>query len=249
MWNIGPAPECGQNYDSKNGGNVIDDVTTPIVPDNHNIIHHEAQVPTCTEIGWNAYETCSRCDYTTYEEIPATGHNWSEEFDWSEDGKSCTVIFTCQNDATHVEELSADVTPEVVTAASCLTDGEIAYMATAVLDGETYQDTKRVTVPATGHNWSEEFNWSEDGKSCTVIFTCQNDNTHTEELAATVTSKVKTEATCTEMGTTAYTVTVEFYGKTLQRFQRRRGHRSTGTRRNRTEGCQENHLHRRGVHR
>lgn len=206
--------ECGKNYDSKNGGNVIYDVTTPIVEDNHNIIHHEAQVPTCTEIGWNAYETCSRCDYTTYEEIPATGHNWSEEFDWSEDGKSCTVIFTCQNDATHVEELSADVTPEVVTAASCLTVGEIAYTATAVLDGETYQDTKRVTVPATGHNWSEEFNWSEDGKSCTVIFTCQNDNTHTEELAATVTSKVKTEATCTEMGTTAYTVTVEFYGKT-----------------------------------
>ena len=31
-------------------------------------------MPTCTEIGWEAYKTCSRCDYTTYAEIAATGH-------------------------------------------------------------------------------------------------------------------------------------------------------------------------------
>ena len=37
----------------------------------HDLVHHDAQAPTCTEIGWDAYETCSRCDYTTYMELPA----------------------------------------------------------------------------------------------------------------------------------------------------------------------------------
>lgn len=45
-----------------------------IDPNNHDIIHHEAKEPTCTEAGHNAYDTCSRCDYTTFEEIPATNH-------------------------------------------------------------------------------------------------------------------------------------------------------------------------------
>ncbi len=40
----------------------------------HDEISHAAQAPTCTEIGWNAYVTCSRCDHSTYVEIPAKGH-------------------------------------------------------------------------------------------------------------------------------------------------------------------------------
>lgn len=40
----------------------------------HDLIHHDAKAATCTEAGWEAYDTCSRCDYTTYEEIPALGH-------------------------------------------------------------------------------------------------------------------------------------------------------------------------------
>ena len=39
----------------------------------HDTTEYEAKAPTCAEIGWNAYEKCSRCDYTTYVEIPATG--------------------------------------------------------------------------------------------------------------------------------------------------------------------------------
>lgn len=31
---------------------------------------------TCTEKGWNAYVTCSRCDYSNYKEIPASGHSY-----------------------------------------------------------------------------------------------------------------------------------------------------------------------------
>ena len=49
---------CGQAYGSALG---------------HDYIDHPAKKPTATEIGWDAYQTCSRCDYTTYVEKPATG--------------------------------------------------------------------------------------------------------------------------------------------------------------------------------
>ena len=43
----------------------------------HNLQHHNAQAPTCAEIGWDAYDTCSRCDYTTYVASAALGHNYN----------------------------------------------------------------------------------------------------------------------------------------------------------------------------
>ena len=42
----------------------------------HNEVEHEAQAPTCETIGWDAYVTCSRCDYTTYAEKEKLGHNF-----------------------------------------------------------------------------------------------------------------------------------------------------------------------------
>ena len=41
----------------------------------HDEVAHEAKEATCTEIGWEAYVTCSRCDYSTYTEIAALGHD------------------------------------------------------------------------------------------------------------------------------------------------------------------------------
>ena len=46
-----------------------------IDPNNHDLIHHEAKAAACTEIGWKAYDTCSRCDHSTYEELAALGHD------------------------------------------------------------------------------------------------------------------------------------------------------------------------------
>ena len=45
-------------------------------PNNHDMMHHDAKAPTCTEIGWDAYETCQRegCTYTTKVELPALKH-------------------------------------------------------------------------------------------------------------------------------------------------------------------------------
>ncbi len=44
----------------------------------HDVILHGAKEASCTEIGWKAYETCSRCDHTTYKEIPAKSHNYTK---------------------------------------------------------------------------------------------------------------------------------------------------------------------------
>ena len=48
-------------------------------PDAHALESHDAQAPTCFHVGWDAYETCSRCDYTTYVELPALGHDYQAE--------------------------------------------------------------------------------------------------------------------------------------------------------------------------
>ena len=46
-------------------------------PNNHDLVHHDAKAPTCTEIGWKEYDACQRegCDYTTKVELPALKHN------------------------------------------------------------------------------------------------------------------------------------------------------------------------------
>lgn len=56
----------------------------------HDLVHHDAQAPTCTEPGWNAYEACSRfgCNYTTYAELPALNHDY----------QAVTVEPTCETD-------------------------------------------------------------------------------------------------------------------------------------------------------
>ena len=45
-------------------------------PNKHDLVHHDAKAPTCTEIGWDEYDACQRegCTYTTKVEIPALKH-------------------------------------------------------------------------------------------------------------------------------------------------------------------------------
>ena len=45
----------------------------------HQIVSHEGKNATCTEEGWNPYDTCETCDYTTYESIPALNHDYKEK--------------------------------------------------------------------------------------------------------------------------------------------------------------------------
>ena len=59
----------------------------------HSEENYDAKAPTCTEIGWNAYVTCSRCSYSTYVVKAATGHANADK--WTDNGDgTCSDICT-----------------------------------------------------------------------------------------------------------------------------------------------------------
>ena len=71
-----------------------------IDPNNHDLQRHEeVKAPTCTEKGWSAYYTCSRCDYTAYQETDALDHDWNN---WISNGNK-THTRTCKRDPSHTE--------------------------------------------------------------------------------------------------------------------------------------------------
>ena len=80
--------ECGYKY-----GNAL----------GHDYVHHDAKVATCTEKGWKAYDTCSRCDYTTYKETPAAGHTAGAAVRENE------VAATCISDGSYDEVIYCTV--------------------------------------------------------------------------------------------------------------------------------------------
>ena len=67
-------------------------------PNNHDLVHHDAKAPTCTEIGWDEYDACQRegCDYTTKVEIPAAGHDYTEKVVKPTCGKGGYTLHTCK---------------------------------------------------------------------------------------------------------------------------------------------------------
>ena len=176
--------------------------------------------PTCTEKGVTTYTATVTVDFGegTYtstkdvQDIPAVAHTYGEPvFTWAEDGKSASATFTCACGDEHEE--TAVITHEVKTPATCTEKGTTTYTATVTVDfGEgTYTSTKDVQdIPALGHSYGQPtFAWAEDGKSASATFICGNCQDE-QTVEATITSEVKTEATCTEKGTTTYTATVEF---------------------------------------
>lgn len=129
---------------------------------------------TCTVDGTEEYWMCEICGKhfedesgtipTTPEEnkIQATGHSYGEPvWNWSGDGKTCTVTFTCEKDETHKETPKVIVTSAEKTPGTCTETGVTTYTATVEFNGQTYTDTKDLTdIPATGHSY--------DNGKCTV---------------------------------------------------------------------------------
>ena len=68
-------------------------------PNNHDLVHHDAKAPTCTEIGWYEYDACQRegCTYTTKVEIPAPGHDYTEKVVKPTCEKGGYTLHTCKN--------------------------------------------------------------------------------------------------------------------------------------------------------
>lgn len=143
------------------------------------------------------------------------GHDWNDTtYAWSDDGTSCTATRTCKNDPSHTETATGTITSKQTKAPTCTEKGETTYTATFEADWAMTQTRVLADIPATGHSYGKPvWSWSEDGKTCTATFTCQNDSSHVEQPEVDVTSEVTVPATCTDDGTTTYTATVEFNGQ------------------------------------
>ena len=198
---------------------------TEVIPaKGHTLTAVEAVPATCETAGVKAHWKCEVCGKlfsdaegkteTTLEKltIPATGHAYGEPvWKWNDDF-TASATFTCANDTSHVEKVDATVTSEV-TEGSCEVGGTRTYTAKVTFDGKDYTDTKTETLPATGHAYGEPvWSWT-DGFKATATFTCANDAVHVENVTATVTNAVTTEATCETDGVRTYTAKVTFDGK------------------------------------
>ena len=207
------------------GKDYTDTKTEPIPAKGHTLTA-VAEVPaTCETAGVKAHWKCEVCGKlfsdaegkteTTLEKlaIPATGHAYGEPvWKWTDDFKA-TATFTCANDATHVKNVTAEVTSAVTTPAACETTGVRTYTAKVTFEGKEYTSSKTETIAATGHAYGAPvWKWNDDFKA-TATFTCTNDATHVENVTAEVTSAVTTPAACETTGVRTYTAKVTFEDK------------------------------------
>ena len=188
---------CGGEYGEKD-------------PNNHALVHPSAKAPTCTEIGWDAYDRCIRCGYTTRKELPALNHDLVRHV---AQAPTCTEIGwdaydTCSRcDYTTYVELPAqhDLVHHDAQAPTCTEIGWDAYDTCNNCDYTTY-----VELPALKHDLvyykAKDPTCTEPG--CDAYETCSRcDYTTRKELPA-LNHDLKQYAakapTCTEIGWNAY---------------------------------------------
>ena len=148
-------------------------------PNNHDLVHHDAKAPTCTEIGWNEYDACQRegCTYTTKVEIPALKHKLVHhdakaptctETGWEEYDTCSRCDYT-----TKVELLALkhDLVHHDAKAPTCTEIGWDEYDA-CQREGCDY--TTKVEIPAPGHDYTEKVVKPTCGKGGYTLHTCKN---------------------------------------------------------------------------
>ena len=150
-------------------------------PNNHDLVHHDAKAPTCTEIGWDEYDACQRegCTYTTKVEIPALKHKLVHH-----DAKAptCTEIGwneydACQREGcdytTKVELLALkhDLVHHDAKAPTCT---EIGWNEYDACQREGCDYTTKVEIPAPGHDYTEKVVKPTCEKGGYTLHTCKN---------------------------------------------------------------------------
>ena len=133
---------------------------------NHALVHYDAQAPTCTKPGWDAFDTCPRCYYTTFRAIPALKHDLEQH---AAKAPTCTekgwdAYDTCSRcDYTTRKEIPAlnhDLVQHEAQAATCTKPGWDAYETCSRCDYTTYAE-----LPALNHDY----------QAVTVEPTCETD--------------------------------------------------------------------------
>ena len=182
-----------------------------------------AEVPAaCTETGVKAHWVCSVCgklfsdadgkNETTLEAltIGVLGHDYGEAA-WTWTGyESAKATFTCSRDASHVEEVTAAVTSEITTPASCESTGVRTYTATVTFQGKNYTDTRTETLPSLGHKTqlvgAKAATCTEDGYTGDEVCTVCGETVKKGEVIPALGHKTQLvgakPATCTEDGYT-----------------------------------------------
>ena len=137
---------CGGEYGEKD-------------PNNHALEQHAAKAPTCTEKGWNAYETCSRCGYTTRKELPALKHDLvshvAQAPTCTEKGWAYDTCSRCDHTTyTELPALNHDY-QAVTVEPTCETDGYTIFTCSRCKDSYTADPTDQL-----GHQFGA---WSPNG--------------------------------------------------------------------------------------
>ena len=148
-------------------------------PNNHDLVHHDAKAPTCTEIGWDEYDACQRegCTYTTKVEIPALKHKLVHhdakaptctETGWEEYDTCSRCDYT-----TKVELLALkhDLVHHDAKAPTCTETGWEEYDTCSRCDYTT-----KVEIPAAGHDYTEKVVKPTCGKGGYTLYTCKKCN-------------------------------------------------------------------------
>ena len=189
---------CGAEYGEKDSNN-------------HALEQHAAKAPTCTEKGWNAYETCKNCDYTTYAELPALKHYlvYYKAKDPTCTEPGCDAYETCSrcDHTTYVERpaLKHDLRQHAAKAPTCTEKGWNAYETCSRCDYTTYAE-----LPALNHDLVRH---DAKAATCTEIGwnaydTCKNCDYTTYAEVPALNHDLKQHAakapTCTEIGWDAY---------------------------------------------
>ena len=127
---------------------------------NHALVHYDAQAPTCTKPGWDAFDTCPRCYYTTFRAIPALKHDLEHH---EAKAPTCTekgwdAYDTCSRcDYTTYAELPAlnHDYQAVTVEPTCETDGYTVFTCSRCKDSYTADPTDQL-----GHQFGA---WSPNG--------------------------------------------------------------------------------------
>ena len=150
-------------------------------PNNHDLVHHDAKAPTCTEIGWNEYDACQRegCTYTTKVEIPALKHKLVHhdakaptctETGWDEYDTCSRCDYTTK---VEIPALKHDLVHHDAKAPTCTEIGWNEYDA-CQRAGCDY--TTKVEIPAPGHDYTEKVVKPTCGKGGYTLHTCKKCN-------------------------------------------------------------------------
>ena len=150
-------------------------------PNNHDLVHHDAKAPTCTEIGWNEYDACQRegCTYTTKVEIPALKHKLVHhdakaptctETGWEEYDTCSRCDYTTK---VELPALKHDLVHHDAKAPTCT---EIGWNEYDACQREGCDYTTKVEIPAPGHDYTEKVVKPTCGKGGYTLHTCKKCN-------------------------------------------------------------------------